>query len=589
MTSNKRRSSSQSSSRGSKQSHRTTTSKHERVRGAADYPRHFANLPFFPNSHQLPDMELAGVKANDLLASPNCLESTIKYFRNLKIDETHWKCSAAATDLAAWSIALQSFSRDDIAKYCKRTKITVRIANEYLGGVKFDDNEQRLYALYLARDATKDIADDVNCTVYIHRGDDDDELMTVSRVGCPDALLYYDAMSDIIDAAITHNDALCKVGKSFLGNLHLRPYQQNTYKSHADDGTPIYEGGSVRNLLHLVTKPGLSSAIEGFGALLLRWTHVGLNERMERWEGSMNDNASAQTPQAFYFRTPNSNSIGKNIERFFEKYKKKNQPNAPGQRRRHTSKRPTRISVFQLTNCFDIDCPGIFQSEILKFSPITKPTQRQNDLDVCLSHLSFPTSLILFSGKGLPVSRGSLVELCASINALIEEYDELSMNRFEPEEFSPDHESGLSEVHLDCSLVAWMVLTPGKASSSGGTVCETFFGYAIAIRLLQTHIITRQMINDNFLLQRISLFIHYQRACYNDPDNNDHQMYTMMASPGSFEARVLEHVGVEFDQEIHREEATRKAKEDFVSKIRQNDENNRRANSSGKLFGSVFD
>ena len=60
-----------------------------------------------------------------------------------------------------------------------------------------------------------------------------------------------------------------------------------------------------------------------------------------------------------------------------------------------------------------------------------------------------------------------------------------------------------------------------------------------------------------------------------------------MASPGSFEARVLEHVGLEFDSEMHREEATRKVTEDIVNKIRQNDENTHCANSSG-VFDSVF-
>lgn len=587
MTSNKRRRRSSESSRRSsnKQSPRTANDKHESVTRADNYSKLFENGNsnlgvFFPRSHELADLDMARDIANEILESQNCKNEIINKFDNLMIEEEHWKSEESATELAALSLALLSFPRDEIAACCKRKNITIEYENEYFGGVVFDENQQRLHALHLARNATVDLAEDENCIVCIGTE------MTVHRVSKPDALLYYDVMTDTIDEAIANNDALCKIGKTKLHNLHVRPYQEETYRSRSDDDTLIYEGGKVLNLLYIVVKPGLSSSIEGFGALWLRWTHVGVNERMERWEGSLNDDASAHSPVACYFRTVNRNSIGKNIVKFFEKIKEKKRT-ARGQPRKKQPKPQNRPSDFQLTSCFDINLPLRFQSKILMFSPITDITQRQKDLDECLSYIDLQTSLILFCGMELPVTTDSLVELCASLNALINEY-ELSIGKFEPKEFLPNHNSQLNELHTDCSLMALMVLTPGRNSPSGGTVCDTFFGHVIAIRLLKTDKITSEMMDENPLLARIYRFTQLQRKYYNDNDyHRGRRKYSMVASPDSFEAEVLEHVGFEFDLETHKEDTLMNVRENFVNNIRNRDDNNESANASS-LFASMF-
>jgi hypothetical protein len=300
---------------------------------------------------------------------------------------------------------------------------------------------------------------------------------------------------------------------------------------------------------------------------------------MERFEGSINDNASAESPQAFYVRTPNSSSIQKDVFKFFTMYKE-DKPQTGGQHRREKPNPRIRLAQFQLTDCFGISKPGAFESEILKFSPVTVPTQRQNDFDTCLSQVSLPTSLIFFSKKELPVRKASLIELCASLNSIIEA-NELTIVPFKPEEFQSDHESGLSELHDDCSLMSWMILTPCINSKSGGSVANTYFGHAIALRLLRTNHVTKQMIKANPLLRRIREFTAEQRRYYND-DDYQHRNYTFMASQGSFEAKVLELVGFEFNVEIHKEDV----REGIENRIREIDDNNGGTDSS--LFNSLF-
>jgi hypothetical protein len=302
---------------------------------------------------------------------------------------------------------------------------------------------------------------------------------------------------------------------------------------------------------------------------------------MERFEGSINDNASAESPQAFYVRTPNSSSIKKDVFKFFTMYKE-DKPQTGGQHRREKPNPRIRLAQFQLTNCFGISKPGAFESEILKFSPVIVPTQRQYDFDTCLSHVSLPTSLIFFSKKELPVRNASLIELCASLNSIIEA-NELTIVPFEPEEFQSDHESGLSELHDDCSLMSWMILTPCRNSNSGGSVADTYFGHAIALRLLRTDNITRQMIKANPLLCRIRQFTMEQRKYYNN-DDYQHHHYSFMASQGSFEASVLELVGFEFNPEIHKEDV----REGIVNTIRKKDDNNGGGGDSSLLFDSLF-